>query len=180
MSHTPFPTTPKCLRHSLLQPGWVFLTCYRADQSWMLHRWLRRWKPLWRGPRACWMPVCLWDCWRAERTVSRPSSPWIFVRLSLYVPDRCGLLCPLLARQKLGYVNAALAQRFLLSGAPRSLRGYVQHCDQLIWPLFSHLEAAVREGTNQHEKAFGRKANDLFQVTQIASENERKMLLKIL
>uniref|UniRef100_H3BYB2 Acetylserotonin O-methyltransferase-like n=1 Tax=Tetraodon nigroviridis TaxID=99883 RepID=H3BYB2_TETNG len=69
------------------------------------------------------------------------------------------------SRQKLGYVNAALAQRFLLSGAPRSLRGYVQHCDQLLWPLFSHLEAAVREGTNQHEKAFGRKANDLFQDT---------------
>lgn len=35
----------------------------------------------------------------------------------------------------------------------------------------------MREGTNQHEKAFGRNANDLFQVTQIASENERKMLL---
>lgn len=77
-------------------------------------------------------------------------------------------------------MNAALAQRFLLSEAPHSLRGYIQHCDQSVWPLFSHLDSAVREGTNQHDKAFGRKANDLFQVTQIASENERKMLLKIL
>lgn len=77
-------------------------------------------------------------------------------------------------------MNAALAHRFLLSEAPHSLRGYIQHCDQSVWPLFSHLECAVREGTNQHEKAFGREANDLFQVTQIASENERKMLLKIL
>lgn len=77
-------------------------------------------------------------------------------------------------------MNAALAHRFLLSEAQHSLRGYIQHCDQSVWPLFSHLECAVRGGTNQHEKAFGRKANDLFQVTQIASENERKMLLKIL
>lgn len=77
-------------------------------------------------------------------------------------------------------MNAALARRFLLSEAPHSLRGYIQHCDQSVWPLFSHLECAVREGTHQHEKAFCRKGKDLFQVTQIASENERKMRLKIL
>lgn len=76
-------------------------------------------------------------------------------------------------------MNAALAQRFLLSDAPHSLGGYIQHCDQTVWPLFTHLECAVRDGTHQHEKAFGKKANDLFQVTQFARENERKVLLKV-
>lgn len=87
--------------------------------------------------------------------------------------------CPLPACQKRLYTNAALAQRFLLSDAPLSLGGYIQHCDQTVWPLFTHLEGAVRDGTHQHEKAFGKKANDLFQVTQIARENERKVLLRV-
>lgn len=68
------------------------------------------------------------------------------------------------ACQKPVYKNSDLAKRFLLSHAPFSLRGYIQHCNNTVWPLFSHLESAVREGTNQHEKAFGRKSKDLFQV----------------
>lgn len=62
------------------------------------------------------------------------------------------------------YENAGLASRFLLSDAPFSLQGYIQHCDKTVWPLFSHLEDAVREGSNQHEKAFGKKSKDVFQV----------------
>lgn len=62
------------------------------------------------------------------------------------------------------YENSDLAQRFLLSDAPLSLQGYIQHCNQTLWPLFSHLESAVQDGTNQHEKAFGKKSEDLFQV----------------
>lgn len=67
--------------------------------------------------------------------------------------------------QKPMYENSDLARRFLRSDAPLSLQGYIQHCNELVWPLFSHLESAVREGTNQYEKAFGRKSDDLFQVT---------------
>ncbi|KAM3862294.1 putative bifunctional dTTP/UTP pyrophosphatase/methyltransferase protein [Diretmus argenteus] len=61
------------------------------------------------------------------------------------------------------YENTDLAKRFLRSDAPLSLQGYIQHCNELVWPLFSHLESAVREGTNQHEKAFGKQSNHLFQ-----------------
>ncbi|XP_027146852.1 putative bifunctional dTTP/UTP pyrophosphatase/methyltransferase protein isoform X1 [Larimichthys crocea] len=67
--------------------------------------------------------------------------------------------------QKPVYENAGLASRFLLSDAPFSLQGYIQHCDKTVWPLFSHLEDAVREGSNQHEKAFGKKSKDVFQDT---------------
>lgn len=68
------------------------------------------------------------------------------------------------AHQKPVYKNSDLAKRFLLSDAPFSVRGYLQHCNNTVWPLFSYLESAVREGTNQHEKAFGKKSKDLFQV----------------
>uniref|UniRef100_A0A673CT54 Acetylserotonin O-methyltransferase-like n=1 Tax=Sphaeramia orbicularis TaxID=375764 RepID=A0A673CT54_9TELE len=63
------------------------------------------------------------------------------------------------------YKNTDLATRYLWSDSPFSLHGYIQHCNETLWPLFSHLESAVREGTNQHERAFGKKANDLFQDT---------------
>eukprot|EP00064_Thunnus_orientalis_P009080 superscaffoldBa00001132_g9103 len=67
--------------------------------------------------------------------------------------------------QKPVYKNTDMAKRFLLSDAPFSLHGYIQHCNNTVWPLFSHLESAVREGTNQHEKAFGKKSKDMFQDT---------------
>lgn len=94
------------------------------------------------------------------------------------MPDRFFFLFfvfyrPLSACQKRVYTNAALAQCFLLSDAPRSLGGYIQHCDQTVWPLFTHLECAVRDGTHQHEKAFGKKAKDLFQVREVAIETRR-------
>ncbi|XP_067108418.1 probable bifunctional dTTP/UTP pyrophosphatase/methyltransferase protein isoform X2 [Osmerus mordax] len=65
--------------------------------------------------------------------------------------------------QKPVYENKDMARRFLLSHAPHSLQGYIQHCNELVWPLFTHLEGAVREGTNQHERAFGKKSDNLFQ-----------------
>ncbi|XP_023260331.1 N-acetylserotonin O-methyltransferase-like protein isoform X1 [Seriola lalandi dorsalis] len=72
--------------------------------------------------------------------------------------------------QKPMYENTDLAVRFLRSDAPFSLHGYIQHCNNTIWPLFSHLESAVREGTNQHEKAFGKISKDVFQDTYYNSQ----------
>lgn len=54
------------------------------------------------------------------------------------------------------YENADLATDFLRSDAPCSLHGYLQHCNETMWPLFSHLESAVQEGTSQREKAFSK------------------------
>ncbi|XP_029315176.1 putative bifunctional dTTP/UTP pyrophosphatase/methyltransferase protein isoform X1 [Cottoperca gobio] len=67
--------------------------------------------------------------------------------------------------QKPAYENADLATCFLPTDAPFSLRGYIQHCNESVWPLFSHLESAVREGANQREKAFGKTSKDMFQDT---------------
>uniref|UniRef100_A0A8C5EH16 Acetylserotonin O-methyltransferase-like n=1 Tax=Gouania willdenowi TaxID=441366 RepID=A0A8C5EH16_GOUWI len=63
------------------------------------------------------------------------------------------------------YENTELAERLLRSDASFSLLGYIEHCNDTIWPLFSHLESAVLEGTPQHGKAFSKKNKDLSQKT---------------
>uniref|UniRef100_A0A3P9KYI0 Acetylserotonin O-methyltransferase like n=1 Tax=Oryzias latipes TaxID=8090 RepID=A0A3P9KYI0_ORYLA len=50
------------------------------------------------------------------------------------------------------FENTDLATSFLRSDAPFSLHGYIRHCNETLWPLFSHLESAVHEGVSQHEK----------------------------
>ncbi|XP_029967458.1 putative bifunctional dTTP/UTP pyrophosphatase/methyltransferase protein [Salarias fasciatus] len=62
--------------------------------------------------------------------------------------------------QKPVYENTELATLFLRSDARFSLRGYIQHCNDTVWPLFSHLDSAVQEGTTQHQRAFSKKPKD--------------------
>uniref|UniRef100_A0A3Q4BVP9 Uncharacterized protein n=1 Tax=Mola mola TaxID=94237 RepID=A0A3Q4BVP9_MOLML len=88
--------------------------------------------------------------------------------------EACVSLGLLTTCQKQVYKNSDLAKCFLLSDAPFSLQGYIQHCDKMVWPLFSHLDSAVRDGTNQREKAFGRKSKDMFQDT-VYSNQEVKL-----
>uniref|UniRef100_A0A4W4HE52 Acetylserotonin O-methyltransferase-like n=1 Tax=Electrophorus electricus TaxID=8005 RepID=A0A4W4HE52_ELEEL len=59
--------------------------------------------------------------------------------------------------------NTEHASQFLVTDSPLSLHGYILHCNNVVWPLFTHLESAVREGTNQQERAFGKKTGYLFQ-----------------
>uniref|UniRef100_A0A8C3A1L0 Acetylserotonin O-methyltransferase-like n=1 Tax=Cyclopterus lumpus TaxID=8103 RepID=A0A8C3A1L0_CYCLU len=70
------------------------------------------------------------------------------------------------------FENTDLSSHFLLTHAPRSLRGYIERCDDTVWPLFSHLDSAVREGANQREKAFGKTSKDVFQVIDTVNNQE--------
>ncbi|KAK3543861.1 hypothetical protein QTP70_030054 [Hemibagrus guttatus] len=74
-----------------------------------------------------------------------------------------GLIHKLKWEDKLVYRNTDQARHYLVSDSPLSLHAYILHCNDMIWPLFNHLESAVREGTNQHEKAFGKKYENVFQ-----------------
>lgn len=66
------------------------------------------------------------------------------------------------------YRNTEQAKQFLVSASPLSLHAYILHCNDMIWPLFTHLESAVREGTNQHEKGrSGKESENVFQVDDI-------------
>uniref|UniRef100_A0A3B3VJG1 Acetylserotonin O-methyltransferase-like n=1 Tax=Poecilia latipinna TaxID=48699 RepID=A0A3B3VJG1_9TELE len=48
--------------------------------------------------------------------------------------------------------NADVASCFLRSDSRFSLNAYILHCNDTLWPVFSHLESAVREGTSQRGK----------------------------
>ncbi|KAM4730587.1 putative bifunctional dTTP/UTP pyrophosphatase/methyltransferase protein isoform 2-T2 [Anableps anableps] len=50
------------------------------------------------------------------------------------------------------FENTDVATCFLRSDACFSLHAHIQYCNETLWPLFSHLESAVQEGTSQHEK----------------------------
>ncbi|KAM9804718.1 putative bifunctional dTTP/UTP pyrophosphatase/methyltransferase protein [Neosynchiropus ocellatus] len=76
------------------------------------------------------------------------------------------------------YKNTDVAKHFLLSDAPFSLLGYIQHCNASVWPLFSHLHAAVREGTNQHHKAFNRTSENLFEDAIYNSQEAKLRFMK--
>ena len=94
---------------------------------------------------------------------------WVRVTLPVSVHLRTTQNQPLLllaANQEAVYENSRLSQRFLLSDSPSSLLGYMAHCDEHLWNLFSHLESSVREGTNQQAKVSAQTntTNDLFQV----------------
>jgi acetylserotonin N-methyltransferase len=68
--------------------------------------------------------------------------------------DACVAL-ELLERDGNVYRNAPIAARHLVSTSPDTLSGYIVYSDQSLFPLWSHLGDAVREGTNRWVQTFG-------------------------
>ncbi|KAJ8383533.1 hypothetical protein AAFF_G00219830 [Aldrovandia affinis] len=85
-----------------------------------------------------------------------------------------GLLAKIKRRDATGYRNTDQANRYLVSTSEVSLHGYVLHCDERLWPLFTHMEHAVQEGTNQNERAFG-KTSDRLSQDHLNSVKEEKL-----
>uniref|UniRef100_A0A1A7WNJ8 Acetylserotonin O-methyltransferase-like n=2 Tax=Iconisemion striatum TaxID=60296 RepID=A0A1A7WNJ8_9TELE len=89
--------------------------------------------------------------------------------------EACVSLGLLKAKEKTGsrpvYQNTDLATRFLCSDAEFSLGGYIQYCNDAVWPLFSLLESAVLEGTSQREK---------LQKSQNAACNSQEVTLRFM
>ncbi|XP_074715026.1 putative bifunctional dTTP/UTP pyrophosphatase/methyltransferase protein isoform X2 [Strix uralensis] len=75
--------------------------------------------------------------------------------------DACAAL-GLLEKTPQGYSNTDSANAYLTSDGEYSLHGYIIHSNDHLWPLFTNLESAVKEGNRQNHRAFGKKAEDLF------------------
>ncbi len=56
------------------------------------------------------------------------------------------------------YRNLPVASRYLRQSSPETLAGYILYSDRVLYPLWGHLEDAVREGSHRWEQTFGRKA----------------------
>jgi acetylserotonin N-methyltransferase len=53
------------------------------------------------------------------------------------------------------YVNTPEAERFLRSDTPDTLSGYIRYSNNALYPMWGHLEDAVREGGPRWKQTFG-------------------------
>ena len=60
------------------------------------------------------------------------------------------------------YSNSVIARQFLTKSSPDSLIDYIKHSNKVIYPLFSNLENAIREGSNQWMRTFGHSKEDVW------------------
>lgn len=61
----------------------------------------------------------------------------------------------LLARKSDVFHNTPSTSHYLVNTSPYSFAGYIQYSDESLFRLWSHLDDAVREGSNRWEQAFG-------------------------
>jgi O-methyltransferase/methyltransferase family protein len=53
------------------------------------------------------------------------------------------------------YVNSAVAEKYLRSASPETLSGYIRYSNSALYPMWGHLEDAVREGSHRWKQTFG-------------------------
>ncbi len=61
----------------------------------------------------------------------------------------------LLEKKDEKYDSTPTASRYLACAGPDTLAGYITYSDESLYPLWSHLDDAVREGTNRWTQVFG-------------------------
>ena len=68
--------------------------------------------------------------------------------------DGCAAL-GLLSKQDGLYSNQPVAEHYLCADGPHTLRGYIVYSDDALYPMWNHLEDAVREGKPRWKHTFG-------------------------
>jgi acetylserotonin N-methyltransferase len=61
----------------------------------------------------------------------------------------------LLEKRGAAYYNQPVAEVYLRKDSPHSLIGYVLYSDRALYPMWAHLDDAMREGTNRWQQTFG-------------------------
>ena len=60
----------------------------------------------------------------------------------------------LLEKHGADYVNTGAAEKFLRSDSPDTMTGYIRYSNSALYPMWGHLEDAVREGTHRWKQTF--------------------------
>jgi acetylserotonin N-methyltransferase len=81
---------------------------------------------------------------------ARPADSKALARLL----DACVAL-GLLEKRAGSYVNTPEADKYLRSDSPDALTGYIHYSNDALYPMWAHLEDAVREGTPRWTQTFG-------------------------
>jgi len=84
----------------------------------------------------------------------------------------------LLTRKERRYANTPQASAYLCRESEHTLAGYILYSDRVLFPLWSHLEDAVREGSNRWRQTFGFEG-DLFSHFFKTPEAQRDFLLGV-
>src|SRR5271169_5567397 len=53
------------------------------------------------------------------------------------------------------YINTAVAEKYLRATSPDTLAGYIRYSNSALYPMWGHLEDAVREGSHRWKQEFG-------------------------
>ena len=68
--------------------------------------------------------------------------------------EACGAL-GLLEKHGKAWVNTAAADEYLKKDSPRTLSGYIGYSNMALYPMWGHLEDAVRDGGHRWKQTFG-------------------------
>ena len=68
--------------------------------------------------------------------------------------EACGAL-GLLEKRDGEWVNTPAADEYLRKDSPRTLTGYIEYSNMALYPMWGHLEDAVREGGHRWKQTFG-------------------------
>ncbi|XP_053536648.1 acetylserotonin O-methyltransferase [Ictalurus punctatus] len=74
------------------------------------------------------------------------------------------------------YSNAEMSSMFLTKSSPRSLYHSIEYNSNTIYLCWRYLTDAIREGTNQYERAFGISSKDLFKALYRSEEEMVKFM----
>jgi len=74
------------------------------------------------------------------------------------------------------YANTPAAGVYLRRSSRETLTGYIQYSNDVLWPMWAHLEDAVREGTHRWKQTFGLDGA-LFSHFYRTEESKREFLL---
>ncbi len=73
--------------------------------------------------------------------------------------------------------NADVASAYLTAASPHSLAGYIRYSDAVLYPLWAHLDDAVREGTHRWRQTFQLDSGALFDRFFDTPESMRTFLM---
>lgn len=90
--------------------------------------------------------------------------------------DACVSLGLIDKRGRDTYANTPASAAYLRRQSPLTMTGYVRYSNDVLWQLWSHLEDAVREGTNRWKQTFGLEG-PLFSAYYQTEERKREFLL---
>ncbi|XP_034418767.1 acetylserotonin O-methyltransferase 2 [Cyclopterus lumpus] len=74
------------------------------------------------------------------------------------------------------YSSSDVANLYLARGSSKSLHHMMTYQNQTVYPLWTHLGDAVREGRNQNEKTFGLQPEDPFQAVYRSDDEMLKFM----